>query len=413
MTTMPDNTHQRDPIDEHDALRKAAIVYCCLDPPDADALLRQVLPHQASRVRSAAEQLGVVSADERSRVMEEFLRLGPMVPNQHVSGIELDGTLAETIATKMTSSGNDAPPPPSDRPPFRFLHEAAGETLAPVLAREHPQTVAVVLANLPPARAAEVLIRLNPSLQEVVVRRLVDLDDSDPEMIREVELGLELLLKDKLQSRRRSAGLVAVQSILSAVDGDDRDLLLANLARSDRDLAEKLATDPARLVPATAAAFECDRRSSDRQTTASPTSAVASSSPKSDPAHAACPVPQSPARSDSQRESLSAPTTEPPTFQFQEVLHLDDLALRAVLSSADPNVIRIALVGASQALIRRVLQQFSAPQAKQLREQFDQIGPTRLRDVEQAQRQIARVASQMIADGVIQAGGTRRFAVTV
>ena len=87
--------------------------------------------------------------------------------------------------------------------PFRALHEASPRSLAPFLEREHPQTIAVIVSHLPSDRAAEVLAGLPGDLQIEVARRLVDLEETDPEILQEVERGLESWLCEQVRSDRR------------------------------------------------------------------------------------------------------------------------------------------------------------------------------------------------------------------
>ena len=87
--------------------------------------------------------------------------------------------------------------------PFGFLHEAEEENLAQLLAGERPQTIALVLSHLPAERAGDVLARFAPVQQVEVVRRLVDLENSDPEALHDVERALESRLSQQFASRQR------------------------------------------------------------------------------------------------------------------------------------------------------------------------------------------------------------------
>ncbi len=74
-----------------------------------------------------------------------------------------------------------------------------------------------------------------------VVHRLVDLEETDPEILREVEEALRGRLAEHVQTqRRRVAGLQAVAGILQATDGRTGIRILDNLARGDRTLADQL-----------------------------------------------------------------------------------------------------------------------------------------------------------------------------
>lgn len=402
-------------------LRKAAILVTCLDRSSADTLLDQMPDEQAMRIRSATVELGEIPQEEQAKVIEEFMRVGPLVPTQQITGIELDDSLAEKLTENRGSTTESDSAPPTEPPPFRFLHETAGETLAPYLARERPQTIAVVLSHLPPARAAEVLMQLDASLQVDVVRRLVDLSEADTEVVREVERGLESLLCDNVQSiRRRSAGLVAAQAILGAADGDAREAVLTNVARSDRGLADRLVRD--QLVGATSHK-PISRRNTEtsRQVRRAESDTIATrvlntatqtkktfktySTPSTIGSGDGHPSAVAPNLSDARGAD-----TEAVDFDFSHLTDLDEQSLRSVFASIDPLVARLALVGADRNLIEKVVRLFPDDQARLLSRQMEQIGPVQLRDVEQAQREIAHLVNRLLADGSIRPPARQRFA---
>lgn len=331
-------------------LRKAAILVASLDERSARKLLGQMTDEQNELLRQAISELGPIDPNEQDEVIEEFFRIGPLVPDKQPSGIELDSGLARRIAIGQRPAPRHyeqqrhyVEEHPS-APPFRFLHEAPVDTLAPLLSREHPQTVAVVVSHLPPNRAAELLALLPAAMQADVARRLVDLDEADPEIIREVERGLESWLSQQVRSdRRRSAGLAALHNILAAGNGRISQDIVSNLATHDRQLASKL------------------------QPQASP------------------------------QPSAPRPPIVPMTFAH--VTELNDAGLGAVLRTALPEVVLLALAGAPPELVDRVLRRLPLDEGRTLRYALDHLGPTRLSDVEEAQQQLADVAMHLEETG--------------
>jgi flagellar motor switch protein FliG len=104
----------------------------------------------------------------------------------------------------------------------------------------------MVLSHLPPEHAGAVLARLEPNLQVDVVHRLVDLEETDPEILHEVEQALQTRLAQQVRmGRRRVAGISAVANILRSSTSQVGAEILNNLSRNDQALAEKLG--PARL----------------------------------------------------------------------------------------------------------------------------------------------------------------------
>ncbi len=222
-------------------LRKAAMLVASLDERNAQALLAQMTPAQSQAVKRAIETLGPIDAGEQHDVIEEFFRVGPLVPGKQPSGIELDDRLPKRLSISRPDHTEPFAGSDVERRRFRFLLEAPPHCLTPFLEREHPQTVAVVVSHLPAERAAEVLAGLSGELQIEVARRLIDLDEADPEILRDVELGLENWLGQQVRDeQRRTAGLAALKNILGAATPETKHHILANLGRQDRQLANQL-----------------------------------------------------------------------------------------------------------------------------------------------------------------------------
>ena len=173
-----------------------------------------------------------------------------MVPRQP-SGIELDGRLARRLADGSYRRAEDQAPPAASGPsrPFRFLHQAQCDEIARLLAGERPQTIALVLSHLAAAsRPVGCWSFSAPATQVEVVRRLVDLEETDPEVLREVERGLQSRLAERVpMQRRRVAGASAVSGILKASEQSVGRRILDNLATHDEGLAEQF--DEPGIVP--------------------------------------------------------------------------------------------------------------------------------------------------------------------
>lgn len=344
-------------------LRKAAILIASLDERTAEALLTQMGPTQAQRVRQAIDELEEIDPREQSDVVEEFRRLGPLLPDKSPAGLELDAGLARKLERSQALPQVEEP---SDRPPFRFLHEAEAQSLIPLLEREHPQTIDVVVSHLPASRAADVLSRLPSPLQGEVVRRLGDLDEADPEILREVERGLEKFISEQDRGRRRRAvGMETIAAILAAADNNTRHQILSGLAGQDQTTARRMGTQ--RLSESQAAARA--------KTAATPAAAKP-------PQGAAALVAQ------------SLPVTSTPLCTFEDLMARKDAAIVATVRAAGIELSALALAGATPQLAERVASRLRRWEARTLRRALADPGPTRLRDVEQAQQELANLSVQ-------------------
>jgi len=226
-----------------DGLRKAAILIASLDTAEADRLLEQMEPHRAEKVRNAVLALGTVSPAEQQQVLEEFFRIGALMPKEENTGIELGGRLAQQLAARARQPQRNSSA--GEEPLFQFLQDAEADKLVRILMPERPQTIALVLAHLPPQQAAAALARLPAHQQVEVIRRLVELEETDAEILREVERGLQERFSQQVHmQRRRVAGLAAVAAILRAADRRIAVQILDNLAAHDMPLAQRLSPPP-------------------------------------------------------------------------------------------------------------------------------------------------------------------------
>jgi len=330
--------------------------------------------------------LGPIDPSRQRQVIERFLRLGPMLPKDQLDGIELDDSLADKLNGRAADHEGAPPPQPAhDAPPFQFLHEATSDVLLPVLIHERAQTIAVVLAHVPPARAADVLAKLPAAQQTAVVRCLVDLDQADPAVLQEVETGLHELLSDRLGAmRRRSVGLKTVEAILAAADGTERREMVRNVSRLDDALLERLG------LPGNAAPAPRNVAAEAPEEPKTPPPAKPPATQRIVPSATPIAVDDSP------------PCPEPVEMEFDQLTQLDSRALAIVLAQAEPEVLLLALTGASPDLVRRIMGQFPSREARRLQRRMQQIGPIRLSDVRQAQQAVARKASELATRGVIR-----------
>ena len=392
------------------ALRKAAILVAALDTDSADALLQRMGAERAELVRNTILQLGSVSEQEERLVLDEFISAGGAARDIDDGGVELAGSLAAEIAASGAAS--DGETQTGDLPelatPFQFLQDTTAEQLVPHLRGEHPQLIAVVVAHLPSNKAAELIKRLIPTLQVSVLRRVAELDTTSPEVLRDVERELELLLSDHLDAaRQRSAGLAAVATILDAA-GTERSELLANVTQHDRSLAIQLGQSqlPAAPVPTIekrvtpvssgSSSVEYAKRPVVRPQRTTNRDRNASSQRTWD--------------SDAQPDHGHDHPAQLPEIEFASLSELEPSALAVLFRQIEPQISLLALVGANAEFLERILQHVPAREAKLLQRKMQAMGPLKLTDIERAQRRVARKAAELLAAGRLVLPKSKRFA---
>jgi len=213
-------------------IRKVAILVSALQRESADLVLDRLAGDQAELVRRAIFDLEPVDPSEQRRVIDEFLRAGPQ-PATAAPAV----TFSRATVPEPAESGRDQV--------FESLKEMSPEGLSGVLAAERPQTIALVLSHLTPELSGQVLVQFPPQVQTEVLRRLVDLEETQPEILAEIEESLRARLAGSFAlPRRRVAGLSAVEGILEAADHTVGGKLYQSLSSYDQQLAGQLRPEP-------------------------------------------------------------------------------------------------------------------------------------------------------------------------
>lgn len=94
-------------------------------------------------------------------------------------------------------------------------------------------------------------------------------------------------------------------------------------------------------------------------------------------------------------------------FVFEDVVTLEDSAIRRVLREVDTKDLAYALKGSSEEVQKRIFKNLSKRAVEMLQEDMELLGPVRLRDVEEAQQKIVQVIRRLDETGeiIISRGG--------
>jgi flagellar motor switch protein FliG len=88
-------------------------------------------------------------------------------------------------------------------------------------------------------------------------------------------------------------------------------------------------------------------------------------------------------------------------FTFEDLIRLDPSAVQTLLKNIDKSKLGVAIKGAPEILRDLFFSNMSERAAKILREEIDAMGPVRLRDVDEAQQSMVKVAKDLAARGEI------------
>ena len=233
---LPDN------IDELDGTIKAAILILTLDHQSAGALLKKLPTDTVEEVTRVLASLGEVPADLSMKVIEEFYSLRMAAQSVKEGGLDYaKSLLKESLDSKMADRVIQQIQTQVQRTPFAFLQKAESENLLTFIQDEHPQTIALIVSHLPHHKASEILVGLPPQKQVEVVRRVANMEQTNPDVIREVEAGLESRLSNMLQhSMERVGGVETVAEILNLCDRASEKSIMEGVESEDPDLVEQI-----------------------------------------------------------------------------------------------------------------------------------------------------------------------------
>ncbi|RJP30596.1 MAG: flagellar motor switch protein FliG, partial [Phycisphaerales bacterium] len=229
-------------MDTMPGTRKAAILLLALEPEVASKLLRVLDLDTVEDVTREIASMGKLDASTRCGIVEEFYNLA--LANQYVKKGGLSyARLLLTKAMSLDSANRILAQIEHQvhKQPFSFLNKTDGESLLTFIQDEHPQTIALILSHLPAGKASEILTRLTTTKQIEVVTRVANMDQTNPQVVHEVEKTLEMRLSGIMsQTFQRVGGVENVAEILNLVDRSTEKGILEALEIEDPDLVEQI-----------------------------------------------------------------------------------------------------------------------------------------------------------------------------
>jgi len=223
-------------------LRKAAIVMISLGQEYAADLLKYLQNDQIEEVTREIAELESITPVEQDRVLREFYNLAMAQRYMEQGGLSYAQALLEkSLPTDQAAHILRQVTQTIQQTPFQFLQKAEAENVLTFIQDEHPQTIALILAHMPESRSSEILMGLTQQKQVEVIKRIASMDQTNPEVIKEVEEGLASRLSDIVsQTFDKAGGIQAAAGILNLSDRSTEKGILESLETDDPDLVEQI-----------------------------------------------------------------------------------------------------------------------------------------------------------------------------
>ncbi|MEA2459566.1 MAG: flagellar motor switch protein FliG, partial [Thermoleophilaceae bacterium] len=222
--------------------QKAAVLLVSLGPERAAQLLGHLHEDEIEALSLEMAKTRQVAAETTEAVMEEVVQTTSAIDYVGHGGFDYArDVLEKSIGSARASEIMGRLSAVIEMRPFEFLRRTPPEQICAFLRSEAPQTMALTIANLHTTLAAEVLAQLPPETQAEVALRIATMNETSPDVIKEVESVMRKKLASVISQEYRAAGGVgSLVDILNRTDRTTERNVLDQLAESDADLAEEI-----------------------------------------------------------------------------------------------------------------------------------------------------------------------------
>ena len=225
-----------------DGLQKSAVLLITLGPEKSAQIFKHLKEDEIEQLTLEIANTSSVSPQMKEDVLAEFYEV--CLAQQYIAegGINYAKELlekalgvekAKEVISKLTANLQVRP--------FEFIRKTDPSQLLNFIQDEHPQTIALILSYLSSSQSAQVISSLPPDKQADVARRIATMDRTSPDVIKEVEGGLERKLASIVnQDYTIIGGVDAIVAILNTVDRGTERHILETLEIEDPELADEI-----------------------------------------------------------------------------------------------------------------------------------------------------------------------------
>jgi flagellar motor switch protein FliG len=224
--------------------RKAAILLVLLGDEAATGVYKLLPEEQLRQITQEIAEMEYISPEVAARVLDEYHKLS--LTQEYVAQGGQDyaskllvkafgeqgarGLLDEVSRAREMSAQN-----------LDTLQKTDPQQLAKFIQGEHPQTIALVLAHLTARAARGVLMFLPEKTRGQAVKRLAQMQQFSPEMVKKISVVLhKRLMNIGQQSRRAYGGVKAVADLLNQIDQESTTNILETIEQDNTQLATSI-----------------------------------------------------------------------------------------------------------------------------------------------------------------------------
>ncbi len=222
--------------------RKAALLLVSLGPEISTSVLRKLDDNQIEDVTKEIADIGFVDEGDKVKIFNEFkeaikehgiLSEGGMAYLKQILEKAMGPHKARDILEKIYAG--------KESYPFDVLREVDPGQILNFIQNEHPQTIALIMAYLRPEQAAEILSKLPHEKKVEVIKRIALMDQTAPDVIKEIEGMLHKKIASVTSEEFSVAGGVkSVAEVLNRADRATEKSILEALEEDNPEIADEV-----------------------------------------------------------------------------------------------------------------------------------------------------------------------------
>src|SRR3954453_18271784 len=221
---------------------KAAVLLVSLGAERAAGIFNHLRDDEIERLSLEMAQLEAVPSKQTEEIYREVIETATAAGFYSEGGVEFAREVLEaSVGAERAAEIIGRLAAIIEMRPFEFLRRTPPDQIATFLQTESPQTIALVIANLHTTLAAQVLSQLPPEQQAHTAVRIATMNETSPEVIKDVEAVLRQKLSSVIsQEYAASGGVKPLADILNSADRSTERNVLDRLSELDDELAEEV-----------------------------------------------------------------------------------------------------------------------------------------------------------------------------
>ncbi|CAH1387766.1 flagellar motor switch protein FliG [Candidatus Nitrotoga sp. M5] len=223
-------------------ITKSAILLMTLGENEAAEVLKYLEPKEVQKISTAMITLQNTTHEQISSVFTEFHEIAAQKTTIGMDASDyIRSMLTKALGDDKAAGLLDRILQNNDTSGIESLKWMDPESVAELVANEHPQIIAAILVHLEPDMAASVLGLLAERMRSDVLLRIATLDGVQPTALRELnDVLTKLLTGNAVNKKRIKGGVNTAAKILNFMGSVQEGVIIEKVRDHDADLAEKI-----------------------------------------------------------------------------------------------------------------------------------------------------------------------------